>query len=222
MTSCPPGVITGALATFRRRHPEVRVTLIEAPTSDLIAGLRSAATDLAVIGFRAPPRGLHVEVINDDLLCAAVRADHPVARRTSLSVQALVAYDLICLPRGAGIRAMLDEGCAAAGVTSRVTLEASNPEVVADLAVNGLGVAVLPESYARTRDDLHVVRIGRPTLRGGVGVSWRASGRLSSAAAALIGLWRARPAAATASVRPADGASDDGSGPPRRASRRPM
>jgi DNA-binding transcriptional LysR family regulator len=73
-----------------------------------------------------------------------------------------------------------------------VSLEASNPEVVGDLAARGLGVAVLPESYARTRDDLHLVRISRPTLRGRVGVAWRSDGRLSPAATALVETWIGR------------------------------
>jgi DNA-binding transcriptional LysR family regulator len=194
MTSCPPDVITGTLAEFHDKHPGVDITLIEAPSADLLAGLRDGAIDLAVIGFASPPgRGIQVEIINDDVLVAVVEHRHALASRTSTSLRALVDHDLICLPRGSGIRAGLDEGCAAARLQARVALEASNPEVVADLAARGLGVAVLPETYARTRDDLHLVRLGRPTLRACVGVAWRANGRLSRAATALITLWQHRP-----------------------------
>jgi DNA-binding transcriptional LysR family regulator len=194
MTSCPPDVITGTLAQFHDKHPGVDITLIEAPSADLLAGLRDGAIDLAVIGFASPPgRGIQVEIINDDVLVAAVEHRQALAPRPSMSLRALVDHDLICLPRGSGIRAGLDEGCAAARLQARVALEASNPGVVADLAARGLGVAVLPESYARTREDLHLVRLGRPTLRACVGVAWRADGRLSPAATALITLWQQRP-----------------------------
>ncbi|HEX2400452.1 MAG TPA: LysR substrate-binding domain-containing protein, partial [Mycobacterium sp.] len=171
----------------------VDITLIEEPSADLLAGLHDGAIDLAVIGFASPPgRGIHAEIINDDVLVAAVNGHHALASRTSMSLRALVDYDLICLPRGSGIRAGLDEGCAAARLQARVALEASNPEDVADLAALGLGVAVLPESYARTRHDLHLVRLSRPTLRARVGAAWRADGRLSPAASALIKLWKHR------------------------------
>lgn len=70
------------------------------------------------------------------------------------------------------------------------TTTSGNPEVVAELAALGLGVAVLPESYARTRDDLHLLRLGRPTLRARVGVAWRPDGRLSAAADAVVTLWQ--------------------------------
>jgi DNA-binding transcriptional LysR family regulator len=193
MTSCPPDVITGTLAAFHSKHPGVDITLIEEPSADLLAGLRDGAIDFAVIGFASPPdRGIHAEIINDDVLVAAVERHHALASRTSMSLRALVDHDLICLPRGSGIRAGLDEGCAAARVQARVALEASNPEIVAGLAALGLGVAVLPASYARTRDDLHLMRLSRPTLRARVGVAWRAEGRLSPAASALVTLWQQR------------------------------
>jgi DNA-binding transcriptional LysR family regulator len=190
MTSCPPDVVTGTLAAFHEKHPGVEIGLVEAPSADLIAGLRDGAIDLAVIGFASTVgRGIQVAVINDDVMVAAVAPSNGLGRRTSVSLRALVEHELICLPRGAGIRASLDEGCAAAGVQAKVALEASNPQVVGDLAARGLGVAVLPQSYARTRDDLRLIRITRPTLRGRVAVAWRSDGRLSPAATALIEMW---------------------------------
>ncbi|MGB6206592.1 LysR substrate-binding domain-containing protein, partial [Mycobacterium sp.] len=151
--------------------------------------------DLAVIGFAsAVGAGIQVAVINDDVMVAAVAPGSALARRAGISLRALAEHELICLPRGAGIRASLDQGCAAAGVRAKISLEASNPEVVGDLAARGLGVAVLPQSYASTRDDLHLIRISRPTLRGRVGVAWRTDGRLSPAATALIAMWSQRAA----------------------------
>jgi DNA-binding transcriptional LysR family regulator len=194
MPSCPPDVITGTLAVFHDQHPGVAVTLIEAPSAELIAALRDGAIDLAVIGFASPPaRGIDVEIINDDVLVAAVAHRHVLAERTSMPLSALADHDIICLPRGAGIRASLDEGFAAARLHARVALEASNPEVVADLAAQGLGVAVLPESYVRTRGDLHLIRLSRRALRACVAVAWRADGRLSAAATTLVTLWQDRP-----------------------------
>ena len=133
MTSCPPDVITGTLAAFHDDHPGVAVTLIEAQSAGLLARVREGAIDLAVVGFASPPGGggIHVEIINDDVLVAAVEHRHTAAARKNISLRALVDHDLICLPRGAGIRAGLDEGCAVARLQCRVALEASNPEVVA-------------------------------------------------------------------------------------------
>ena len=54
----------------------------------------------------------------------------------------------MCLPAGTGVRAVLDQACAAQGVRLDIALEASAPGTVADLAARGLGVAVLSETMA--------------------------------------------------------------------------
>ncbi len=125
----------------------------------------------------------------------ATQADQQPVKKSHVNKLGVVGIAALRRRRcagGTGIRASLDEGCATARLQCRVALEASNPEVVADLAARGLGVAVLPESYARTRDDLHLLRLGRPTLRACVGVAWRTDGRLSPAATALVTLWQNR------------------------------
>jgi DNA-binding transcriptional LysR family regulator len=188
MAAGPAGILTATLADFHAAHPGVDVSLIEAPSADLVAGVRAGTVDLAVAGFAVPPRDLEVDVVHDDVLAAAGLA---LAGRRSITLADLAEHDLVCLPGGTGIRASLDEGCAALRLRPRVSLEASRPEVVADLAARGLGVAVLPEAFLRTRDDLAVVRITRPVLRARVAAVWRRD-RLSPAARAVVSVWQRR------------------------------
>jgi DNA-binding transcriptional LysR family regulator len=55
------------------------------------------------------------------------------------------------------------------------------------LAARGLGVAIVPESTARENaDDVHMVRIVRPTMRGRLAMAWRTDDHRSTAARALI------------------------------------
>src|SRR5690606_25162700 len=124
-------------------------------------------------------------VLEEDLY-AAVNRDHPLARNSTLRLRALAAEDLISLPKGTGLRAVLDEACAAAGLTPRIAFEAGEPPVLAQLAAHGLGVAVLPESAARDLpDDLHAMPIVRPRLTGRIALAWRTEGPRSPAARAL-------------------------------------
>jgi DNA-binding transcriptional LysR family regulator len=60
----------------------------------------------------------------------------------------LAGYPIVCMPAGTGIRSVLDQACIAQGVWPGIALEASAPGTVADLAVRGLGVAILSESMA--------------------------------------------------------------------------
>ncbi len=188
MAAGPPGILTATLAELHSSHPGVDVTLIEAPSNELLARVREGVLDLAVVGFATAPVDLQVDVLHDDVLAAGVASPWP---RRTISLEALADHDLVCLPKGTGIRASLDEGCAANRLRPRVALEASRPEVVADLAARGLGVAVLPEAFLRTRRDLTTIRITRPVLRGRIAAVWRRD-RLSPAARALVTVWRRR------------------------------
>jgi DNA-binding transcriptional LysR family regulator len=99
---------------------------------------------------------------------------------------ALCERALISLPVGTGLRACLDDACAAAGLAPRIAFEASDPGVLARLAGQGLGVAILPASVAAARaDQLHALAV-RPGLRSRVELAWRAGGPIGPAASALV------------------------------------
>jgi DNA-binding transcriptional LysR family regulator len=56
---------------------------------------------------------------------------------------------------------------------------------LADLAAQGLGVAIVPESVPRGRDDLQSLPFV-PELRGRLVLAWRSEGPVSPAARVLI------------------------------------
>jgi DNA-binding transcriptional LysR family regulator len=61
----------------------------------------------------------------------------------------------------------IDEAFAALDAQPRIVFETSHPNVLAQLAARGLGVAVLPESTARARSAaVRTITITRPQLRG--------------------------------------------------------
>ncbi len=82
----------------------------------------------------------------------------------------------MCLPVGTGIRAAFNQACEAHVAVATIALEASAPETVADLAVRGLGVAILSESTVTDhRDRLDVIAlddIGTPAV---LGLVWSSS-----------------------------------------------
>jgi DNA-binding transcriptional LysR family regulator len=144
--------------------------------------------DLAFIGLAsATPAGIDIQVVADERLVAAVSKDHCLAAKKTMALETLRHEGLISLPRGTGLRAAIDEAFAASGAQPRISFEASHPNVVAQLAARGLGVAVLPESTARARAaELHTMTITRPELRARLALAWRAQGSISPAARALI------------------------------------
>jgi len=178
------------LAEFHARHPKVEIALTEDTSDRLLAAVRDGRLDLALAASAgAVPAGVAAQTVLDTELAAAVTAGHPLATRRTLTIAALVAHDLVCLPRGTGVRQALEDATAGA---ARVAYEAGDPRVVADLAERGLGVAVLPAPLARSRPGLHAIALTRPTPRARLLLAWRAEGPVSPAARALAGLARER------------------------------
>jgi DNA-binding transcriptional LysR family regulator len=188
-TVTSPGVdLAGLLAAFHDLHPMIEMALSAGDTDQLAAELTTGQLDAAILSLGAtPPDGLDLQVIVDQPIVAAVGRQHELAERGVVPLADLAGQSLISLPRGSGLRARLDEACAAAAVSLRVAFEASTPEVVADLAAHGLGVAVLPGPFAEFRKDrLAVLHIHPPELRGRLVLAWRSSGPPSPAGRALV------------------------------------
>ncbi|NJQ01700.1 LysR family transcriptional regulator [Streptomyces zingiberis] len=183
--------LPGLLADFHRRHPAVEITLSEGASDTLVDGVRTGRLDAAVVSVGAEiPGDLAYEVVDDQPIVAAVAPGHPLAASTGVTPAGLLDHPLICLPPGTGVRARLDEACAAAGVSPRIALEAGDPSVVAELAARGLGTAVLPGIYADTHASrlwtLPITTEDGAELRGRLAFVWRAGGPTGPAGRALV------------------------------------
>jgi DNA-binding transcriptional LysR family regulator len=185
--------LPGMLAEFNRSHPQVDITLSEGNSDELLDGVRAGQLDAAIISVgRAAPAGIELAVIVDQPIVAAVSHDHELAAQDVISLDTLRGRPLISLPRGTGLRARLDEACAAAGFTPRIAFEASAPEVLGELAAHGLGAAILPGPFAQRRSDrLKAITIRPPELRVRLVLAWRTRGPASPAGRALVSLARA-------------------------------
>jgi DNA-binding transcriptional LysR family regulator len=168
-----------ALAGFHHAHPAVEIALQEENSDVLIDNVRTGRQDVALVGVSgAPPADLRSQVIISEGLVAAVPASHPLARGASMpsvDLVTLCAYKIVCLPVGTGIRSVFDQACAAQGLRPEVALQATAPAAVADLAVRGLGVAVLSATMAADVDDLTILPIDGIAIPALLAVIWRES-----------------------------------------------
>jgi DNA-binding transcriptional LysR family regulator len=188
VTACASLDLTDLLAGFNRLHPGVEISLSEGNSDQLLQGLRGSTLDLAWVGLAGlRPTGIETLVLIDEGHVAAVPFDDALASKPAIRLSALRERALISMPVGTGLRTCLDDACAAAGFEPRVALEASAPNIIAELALRGLGVAILPESVAAAyAAQLHGVAITHPRLRSRIELAWRAGGGSSPAARALI------------------------------------
>jgi DNA-binding transcriptional LysR family regulator len=179
-----PGLLTG----FHHDHPGVEITLTEAGSDALIAALRTGRLDVALValGPATSPDLVTEVVVDEPLVVAASRAD-ALSRRKTVSLAAIRDRALISLPRGTGLRTYLDDACMRMGFRPRIAFEVSDPQIIAQLAGRGLGVALLPESVTTAHPaELRGIPLTQPKLRGRIALAWRPDRPASPAAQAFI------------------------------------
>ena len=109
------------------------------------------------------------------IVAAVAASGHPLSARSTARLREITAHPVVCMPAGTGIRAVLEQACAPRALRSNVTLEASAPRAVLDLASRRLGVAVLSASMLAGRDDLATIRIRDVQTTANLALVWRPS-----------------------------------------------
>ncbi|WP_432093905.1 LysR family transcriptional regulator [Streptomyces sp. bgisy100] len=191
--------MVSVVADFHDAHPQVEISLTEDTSERMLAALRRGELDLALAGLvdEEPPPGLSCQVVIDTPLVAVVAPDDPLGtdrNRAEVPLTELRDRPLISLPRGTGLRGVLERVCVEAGFQPRIAFEAAAPHVLTELAARGLGVAVVPAPpvgpASLLGERLRVLTISGPQPRGRIALVWRTDGPAGPAAEALLGRLR--------------------------------
>jgi len=177
------------LGQLRRAHPGVTVH-VSAPDarSAVLDQVRRGEAELGLAEVGHDVAGLVVQpVLSQEVLLVAPPGSR-LAQTRRVPTARLGALELISTPLGTSTRSLLEDACAAAGVTPRVVVETAHREALAPLVVAGAGAALLAAPQARQAEagGAVVARLD-PPLRRRVGFVHRADA-LSPAAAALLDL----------------------------------
>ncbi len=149
-------LIPGVIREFRRRHPQLALTLDEGPTPDLAAAVREERMDIAFVRpLLGDARGLTVETLLDEPMVVALPSQHPLAKRARVPLLALSIEPFVLFPRtvGAGLHDAIIRSCLEAGFSPRVVQETSQVTSIVNLVAAGLGVSIVPGSMAQVHTD---------------------------------------------------------------------
>ena len=138
-----PFSVMDLVAAFIARYPGVRVAVRIGNATRVLADLREARTDLAVLNLTPPAGELHSQALYRDRIVAFVPAAHPFAARTRLDLAELAAAPLILREPGSATRALLLAALERAGLSPRVALELGSREAVREAVLAGLGVGAV-------------------------------------------------------------------------------
>jgi DNA-binding transcriptional LysR family regulator len=153
------------------RHAGLRVELDEMEAEDALAPLRAGDLDIAVAEeYEQAPRQRHPGIervdIGTDRIVLALPKDHPLAADGKPVRLARLAGEFWCGTReGTRFADLLVRACRAAGFEPDVRHRANDVALLAELAADGHGVALVPA-------------LGRPELNPGVAIRTIAGARI--------------------------------------------
>ena len=131
------------LAEFQREHEGVEVRLIVGNREQLLKMLQGNEVDIAIMGrppkemaTRAEPFAAHPHVF-------VAPVDHPLLRRSHLTVTSLQPYSFIVREEGSGTRAAMEKFFEATGFQPKVAMEMSSNETIKQAVMAGMGLSFL-------------------------------------------------------------------------------
>lgn len=137
-------LVPRVLAKLRTEHPGVGMVVLEASTSSLIPQLTSGQLEVAVVNLPIDDPDVDLELLFDEELVLVAPLGHPLAHREIVTLGEVAEHPLILAPRGTGMRDDLDLEAARHGVRLRARAEVDGVRLMASLAFEGHGPAILP------------------------------------------------------------------------------
>ncbi|MFD9704993.1 LysR family transcriptional regulator [Lentzea sp. NPDC059081] len=159
--------LPAVLARFHELHPGVELRMRQSGNAELVEEVRAGRLDLAFVTRQ--PRiadDLRVSAVAGEPLVLACAPGSPFAARESVELGELRGQSFVDFNADWGTRDEADRALAAAGVERRVAVEVNDVHSLLDFVAFGLGVALVPQSFALKTDRVHFVG-----LRGDVPVA---------------------------------------------------
>ncbi len=149
------------LAETAVAHPQVRAIVAEGSTSVLIPAVLAGRFNAAVLHLPADAPELLIEPLFAEDLMVLTGPDHPLGERDEIPLAELARYRLLIPPPGAALRRIIDRAARAVGVELEAQAEIDGVRLLATLAVDGYGAAIVPATavpQTRARR-FHAVRV---------------------------------------------------------------
>ncbi|MGF1726570.1 HTH-type transcriptional regulator CysB [Photobacterium nomapromontoriensis] len=151
-----PAVIQG----FTARYPKVTLHMHQGTPSQLAEAVGKGTTDFAIA-----TEALHLYQDMIMLPCyhwnrsIVVKADHPLAKKTQITIHDLAAYSLVTYVFGFTGRSELDSAFNRSGLTPKIVFTATDADVIKTYVRLGIGVGVIASMAIDPMTDSDLVAI---------------------------------------------------------------
>lgn len=186
--SVAPYGITDEIIRFQMENKNITVQLCEDESDQLLQMLRQNRFELAFIRDRNEESSEFAKIpFAQDHMAAVLRKNHPLANRSSVSLEELKKENFLFLPPESLMFHLCMEECKKAGFTPRVVYSGKRADTILDLVNKGMGTTLLmrkPIDYSN-RDDVSIVDI-EPKITTYIQIYYKKDATLSAASKHFI------------------------------------
>lgn len=136
-------LVPGLFGRFRRRHPDVALTLEIANTAQIQSAVLDDRLDCGMTEGFVSSDALEVEVFAEDDMLAIVAPGDPLLARDDLRTQDLAALPMLMREPGSGSRDVVEAALAKGGLQIEPTMSLGSTEALKNAVAAGLGVAIV-------------------------------------------------------------------------------
>jgi LysR family hydrogen peroxide-inducible transcriptional activator len=177
------------MTEITRSLPLVRPIVHEGSTSTLIPAVLSGELNSAIIHLPVDDPELLIQPIFAEDLVLLAHTNHPLSTRTTMSIKELDDVPLLLPPKGTALRRVLDRSAASADISLRAQAEIDGVRLLASLAFEDYGPAIVPATAVPRWVKGDFVRIQVPELpRRVVAIAHRRRPSPSAATTAVLRL----------------------------------
>lgn len=188
LPSLTAGPVPAIFADFHTAYPKVRLSVIEALSSDAFQQVREGKVDIALTAAHPRHEDLAYEPITQDHFLLLCSPDHPLAQDSSpIALRDTLAWPHVSMPPAASVRQYLDRALEQESLRFAPAFEVHHIATIGALVERGLGVTALPETAINliAHRRLHQRALATPGIQRPLWLVHRKYPGLSDAAATM-------------------------------------
>jgi len=142
-------MLPSLLGDFRVKYPDVLIHLKVSNTEGVVSMVENNVIDLGVVEAPVGNKNLVVERCRNDKLVAIVPPQHPLAKKSVVTLNELLSYPFICREEGSGTREVIEDYvCNAEGCKNglNVAMELGSPEAVKGAVEANMGISIVSDA----------------------------------------------------------------------------
>lgn len=174
-----PYLLPYAVKAIKARFPELTLYLLEAKTEDLKSMLKTGKIDAAIMALPVDDERLSYTALYHEAFFAALPVNHPLAKKTSLTLDEITPNEIMLLEDGHCLRDQALDICQLRNSSDVNEFKATSLETLRQMVISGVGVTLLPtlsaESSMDQEQDIAIRPFKKPYPIRTVGLFYRSS-----------------------------------------------